>query len=1047
MQFNSNFRKIYLVFIYFFVFISGSAGLIYEVVWQKYLSRLLGSDSTGSAIILAVFLGGLSCGYYIFGKLSTKIKNTFRFYAFLELGIGAWGIIFPRLFSAIFSATYTWSFSPPVLIVIQGLVCTIILIGIPTILMGGTIPILVRGISRTLDESTKIHAFLYGINTAGAFIGTLAAGFLLIPVIGLPLTVMTSAMMNIMIALFFYFTSHFAPKIALLPDYDKEVVLKNQEQKDVREISKLRYSPSFLYAIAFLSGFYVMALENVIMRLVGLSIGSSSYSFTMVVSSFIFSIAAGSLIVGKMKNIPRSLLFFNQICITFFLILIYLTLDSWPYLAHVLRVSFQSNDAGFIAYWVSTFLVLLLTLFIPAGLMGATVPIAFHEIKRDFTLIGKYSGYLFSFNTIGNLIGSLAGGIILYNFMDIPEIFSLTILMASISSILAGSSLSKKHLAWSGILTAFSIFLLLKTPAYDKSHFVKGTFRIREAQASSFNGPRNFFKNHLLNMKVLYYDDGSDSTVSVISFIKLQKILDFPSLSIMVNGKSDSSTTGDVYTIKLLAHIPALLAQNRGKVMIIGLGTGVTAGEISLYPDVKRIDVAEISNSVIKALPIFSKANHNIHKDKRLHIHFGDAFRIIGRSKERWDIIISEPSNPWVTGVDALFTIEFYDLVKEHLASNGILMQWIHRYESRPEVVGMVINTLRNEFNNLYVFIANEGDLLILASNYSISREDLKKASKNFENFQKVRDSLSILGISSFDSILVRQLWTSGYADYYFRDYGLQTMDNPRLHYMAGKQFFMGSYIADDFFLSADSAFYVDEYLMTLLNPSWATSPITSTDLEMFLRSFNKELGGDFHPITESLKFKKILSDFEEFSNFSETWQKKISPEIFKIITNLGSEKGEKGGGEGNNLGSEREGSAKEKNNLGSGEEGSGEEVWKKAGLWDLPLRKKVEVMEKYIAKTRNWIIPYPLDGLKSLLTDCIKKESNAQENNWCRIKYAHLLSWTPGGIEEAKKSLKSLIINSKGDAILNEQDKILLKSVIFRIERLELVEKERKRK
>ncbi len=191
------------IFIYFFILLTGAAGLIYQVTWQKYLSRLLGSDSVATAIILATFLGGLSLGYYLCGKLTTRVKRHFIAYAFLEGIIGLWCLFFPYIFRSVDYFTKYWGFSPPIMIIFQGVLCSILLMGVPTICMGGTIPFLTRGISKNLLEATRVHATVYGVNTAGAFLGTLLAGFYLIPNYGLPATMVKTSILNL--GAFFFF--------------------------------------------------------------------------------------------------------------------------------------------------------------------------------------------------------------------------------------------------------------------------------------------------------------------------------------------------------------------------------------------------------------------------------------------------------------------------------------------------------------------------------------------------------------------------------------------------------------------------------------------------------------------------------------------------------------------------------------------------------------------------------------------------------------------------------------------------------------------------
>ena len=691
--------KLFLVPVYFFTFLTGAAGLIYEVTWQKYLSRILGSDSMATAVILATFLGGLSAGYYLCGKLTTKVRNHFKAYALLEGIIAVWGIFFPLIFGVVDSVTRGWSFSPPILIVLQGLLCSGLLMGVPTICMGGTIPFLTRGISQSVEEATGVHATVYGINTAGAFMGTLAAGFFLIPLLGLPLTVMETALLNLSAALFFFIASKWLKsREAGMSD----TTVGGEQVLSQGEPPSFRYPPLLLYTVAFLSGFYVMTLENVLIRLINLSLGSSSYSFTMIVSVFVLAIAIGSYVVGRLKRLPRNLLFFNQLLIAILLILLYFSFDTWPYWAHLIRISIQSNIAGFWAYYANVFVALTLVLILPVSLMGATVPITFHEIKRDLANVGRHSGLLFSWNTIGNLIGSLVGGIVLFYVLNLPGIFSLAIFLAALSTCLVAWRLSIKYFSIAATAAVIALVFASTTPFYDVSHFIFGTFRFRSPQSYSMSGPREFFR-HLVGSRILkFHKDGPTASVAVtmedlgITHFKGRK-----PVSIIINGKSDSSTVDDIYTLKLSAHIPAILSSQRQKVMVIGLGTGVTAGELTLYPEIERIDVAEISQTVVEALPFFSNATFNVHKNPKVRIHIGDAFRVLGRSKDKWDIIISEPSNPWVTGVDQLFTREFYALAKQRLSPNGILLQWLQIYDANIEMVGMIVNTVMQEFQSV----------------------------------------------------------------------------------------------------------------------------------------------------------------------------------------------------------------------------------------------------------------------------------------------------------------------------------------------------------
>lgn len=975
--------------IYFFIFLTGAAGLIYQVTWQKYLSRLLGSDSVATAIILATFLGGLSLGYYLCGKLTTRIKKHFIGYALLEGIIGVWCLFFPHLFKGVNYVTKYWSFSPPIMIICQGILCSVLLMGVPTICMGGTIPFLTRGISKNLVEATKVHATVYGVNTAGAFAGALLAGFYLVPRHGLPMTMVNTSFLNFAAFLFFLATPRLLKPIEF-PGEPSKII-----DEAVSEISPAlpRFPAFLLYSIAFLSGFYVMSLENVLIRITNLSLGSSSYSFSIIVSVFILSIAAGSFVVGSLKQISRWLLYVNQIFISIFLLIIFITLDKWPYWAHLIRISFQSNIVGFWGYYVYVFLGLALILILPIGLMGATVPIIFHELKRDLTKVGQHSGMILSWNTAGNLTGSLIGGIVLYYFLNNRGVFLTAASLAALSACLAGWHLSKKYVLPAVPLLIIICYMGFFPSLYNQSHFITGTFRFRTPLNFSFGGLNNFFNKLNEGFEVVYYNDGPTATVAVTKDRKNFPLFDKKSMALFVNGKSDSSTIGDIYTIKLLAHIPALLAEKRNNVMVVGLGTGVTAGELILYPDIERIDVAEISPSVVEALPYFHQFTHAVHRDPRVKIHIGDAFRIIGRSQKKWNIVISEPSNPWVTGVDSLFTREFYRLVKNHLSENGVMMQWAHTIIASPRMIEMILNTIQQEFKYSHVFLGGS-DLLILASNKPVSCRNLIQAEAVLKNNEKVKQSLQDINVTSLASILVKERWTSSYLSDYFSDSDIQSLDFPRLHYLAGKDFFLGENLPLKHFLNSETTAYIDEYLFYKQCENWTISADTKEAFYSLVESTRSRIDYEkVFPITKALLFRSYLSDPKQYP-LSRELLSELRDDLLVFVAKYPET----------------------------------EQEWGIVGLERASFRDKAEPLLAHIDNFRNWMVPFPLDGIITLLQKGISQGKDAYEKNWCALQLAALLKKERVDRNLIDEILENTIKGAQGEIILKEEDKHLLK-------------------
>lgn len=836
--------------IYGFVFATGAAGLVYEVVWQRYLAVLFGSDTAASAVILATFLGGLSVGYLTWGKRSVHVQNPFRFYAYLEAAVGVWCLAFPWLFEAVASLTRPWSFHPPFMLIFQGVLCSVLLTGVPTFCMGGTIPVLTRALAIDLKGVSSVHARVYGWNTAGAVLGTLLAGFHLVPRYGLGNSIRGTAIVNLAAGAFFLWLSVQAPGQAQVV---REVPLSLDDRH--RALGEPRMSRLLLYTIAALSGFTVMTLETVLIRITNLSVGSSSYSFTLVVAVFILGIALGSLAFSRLKTPHRHLLCFNQFLIALSLLPVYWTLDTWPYWAHLLRLSFESTPAGFWGYYASILGCLALLLLVPTGGMGATVPILFHELKRDLPHCGEHSGMLLSCNTLGSLAGGLLGGLALYHLLDgVAAVFLAAVAVASFSALLASWRMPGRYPAAAAALTILVLVMIPSTPFFQERRFSLGTFRLQTPLLHSLDGPGAFFDELHESVELKFYRDGPAATVAVLASPELPGFEQEP-LTIMINGKSDSSTVGDASTLKLAAHLPALLALERRNIMVIGLGTGATVGELTLYPDVERIDVAEISATVVEALPLFADFTYNVHRNPKVRIHQGDAFRVIGRSSAKWDLVISEPSNPWVTGVDLLFTREFYRMVREHLTENGRLLQWIHIFDADAAMVGMILNTLRQEFRECRVFMSQVNDLLILAGNQPVSDEQVASAGNILKTNKDVSRSLGKIDLDRLEAILVREIWPPSTVREAFSSYGLQTTDHPRLHYMAGRSFFLRDRVPESFLVGNGVPVRGDELLLLRKMGGDLCPLLTGEDFPSLLLSTRDRTQGEdtFLPVGRGL--------------------------------------------------------------------------------------------------------------------------------------------------------------------------------------------------
>jgi hypothetical protein len=428
--------------------------------------------------------------------------------------------------------------------------------------------------------------------------------------------------------------------------------------------------------------------------------------------------------------------------------------------------------------------------------------------------------------------------------------------------------------------------------------------------------------------------------------------------------------------------------------MVIGLGTGVTAGELTLYPDIEEIDVAEISPAVVQALPLFGDFTHAVHKDPRFKLHSGDAFRILGRSPQKWDIVISEPSNPWVTGVDALFTRDFYRLVKEHLTEGGILMQWFHTIVSSPEMLGMVLRTVHEEFPQIRVFLAGS-DLLILASTRPVACQDLIGADKTLADNAQVRASLAEIKMESLSAILVRECWTPSFVADHFRTSDIQTLDFPRLHYLAGRDFFMGRDLPARYFLDYRTTPYSGEYLFHSQCENWLIAPDTQKAFDQLAESTVSVTDGRPNPMTDALHIRAYISDPRKHPLPTEKEREYGIDVLSFIVAPVEDEK-----------------------------------TWGLIKLENASIRAKAETLLAHVHAFRSWMVPYRMDGIAALLRKGMEQAESAVDKNWCALQLARLQINEKVDDRQVREVLSRAIRDAAGHIILSPGDSNLLQGL-----------------
>lgn len=771
--------------------LTGFSGLVYEVAWQRYLATLLGSHSEATSAVLGIFLGGLSVGYWLFGKLTRRIveraeeagrpPKLLLVYGLLEAGIGVYVIAFPALFKAVQVLSY-WlpSFGGEAggLGFIIDVLLSAVLIGPASVLMGGTIPILTQALARSLDDATRFHAFVYAFNTVGAFAGALAAGFYLVPVLGLETVMMAMGCINLG-----------AGAIFILSGLSGRWVVSLAQDEPAGRIEGFA-----VYAtVALLTGFAMMTMQTTFIRLGMLAIGSSQFTFSMVVAVFVLAIALGSFIVSGLSSIPRIIVVLNQWGIALCFFVLYPRLDEASYFSMVIRSLFSRTDPGFYGYYFFILLFLLLAIGLPVILSGAALPLLFHHMRRQVGHLGDLAGYLYSWNTLGSLLGALLGGYALLFWFDLHQVYRIALAALLVAATLLAIQVYRLRALTALVLAPLlgAVFLL---PAWQPNLLYTGLFRLLPPAHRLFVGAERFLipRGGLYAPKILFQTD--DPTTSVLVH-ELRNQRDPYSRSLSTNGKSDGDTYADYGTVGLLAVLPAMLTKKLERAFVIGWGIGTTAGELGSFESVTRVDVAEISPGVLEAAPLFDFATQGATSNPKIHVIESDAYRALMRTDATYDVIVSGPSHVWVAGVEMLYSAEFLQATKAKLNPGGVYCMFVQRYEFDDTGMHIALRTFTEVYEHVSVWQDLSGSLLVFGFLDPRTASDHFRFAQNFER-PDFRATLQRSRIQSLPALLAHEIVPLGVLGAAKLKGPQQSLYHPRLNDRAGRALFRGD-IAD----------------------------------------------------------------------------------------------------------------------------------------------------------------------------------------------------------------------------------------------------------
>ncbi|MDT8442155.1 MAG: fused MFS/spermidine synthase [Desulfuromonadales bacterium] len=744
--------------------LSGACALIYEVLWTKYLSLTFGTTMVAISIVAATFMGGLALGSFLLGRFADHESNLLRLYAWLEVGIAVTALLFPptlRLVEAFYVWLHhttggAWNLSHFLHIVFSAM-----LLLPPTICMGGTFPLMCRFFARR--KSGGQIGRLYALNTIGATAGAFSAGYLLIPTLGLSLTGYLAIAGNLMIAAVAF---RLARQHGETPAHDVSRATRHQEPLRARQ-----HLPVLL-AIG-LTGAFSLAYEMLWTRVLLLFLGNTTYAFALMLSAYLVGIALGGAIYAR-KVHPT--LNEKQLFVILTVLMGVTVLASAPFydqLVHVFQWAHDISKESWGVLSLVSFGIVLLTMLIPTVLSGALLPAAVAIIDPGKGRTGEGVGLVVLHNTVGAVIGSLIAGIMLVPLLGILDSFrllaTLNILLGMILCYRFRRSISAPRLIPN--LAAIGIALSFIPADWDEKLMNSGIY-IYAPKYRRAGGIEQVLKEE----RILEVIEGRDTTVAI------HESQDGSYRFFTVNGKTDGGTGRDMATQLLVGHLPLLLHPAPQEVMVIGLGTGITLSGLADHPT-EKIDCVEISAEVVSASRWFEEANGGILQDPKIDLHINDGRNMLLINPQKYDVIVSEPSNPWQAGNANLFTADFYRLANRRLKPGGLFCQWIGLYDITPENLRTLFNTFLIEFPKVMVFKAGS-DLIMVGAAHDLAFD--YRALQQRLTTPGIAKALNAVDIHTpGDMVAFHYLFSEAPLTALTEQAGLNTDDRPLLEYAA----------------------------------------------------------------------------------------------------------------------------------------------------------------------------------------------------------------------------------------------------------------------
>ena len=781
-------RKHLLMLALLCFFVSGALGVAYEVIWTRLLRLVFGSTVQATSAVLTLFMAGMAVGSFLIGRLADFRKDPLRIYAMLELLTGLYAFLLPGLLSlsASLNTAITVSASLQWSGVMRLLLCGAVLM-VPCSLMGATLPVMARLCTTEKDAIGRTSGALYAINTFGAVCGAFLTGFVLIPSLGISQTLFICAGAGCLIGavlLLLPGTDIKSPGALRdpAPEPPSGLVPESEEGPGPAagspSASRLTFGV-FLAAFA-LSGCTSMIYENIWTRLLGMIYGNTTYAFSSMLTVFLFGLALGSAIASRLTaRIRNSFLAFAvvQCLIGPSVLLTFPLLKAFP--QAFLNIFFNYGQ-NWTVISISRFIASLLVMGLPTLLFGAGFTFLASLYIKEPGEIGRSLGAAYAVNTLGCICGAFAGGFVLMPLLGCQNALVVTIFINVFTGVLLIAMTPGLHerpkalaICLFTVITSLGAFLFA---GIDRATLTSGVYYSADRIARELSQRKMSLDDFSTFERFLYYRDGADATVSVIKY-RTQ-------LALKINGKTDASTGApDMITQTLVGQIPLLLSGSSGDMLVIGLGSGITLGSVLTHP-VSRVTCVEISPEVVEAAAFFSEYNRNALQDRRVSLLVRDARNHLQSTSERYDVIISEPSNPWLPGAAGLFTVESYRQMRRCLKPGGIVCQWMQNYNLDVPLYRCAVATFHSVFPHSMLW-KRGGDTILIGSADPLTA-DSPKIEAGIAR-KEVKSDLSRIGIHDRKSLYSYFMLDEEEVSALSQGAALNTDDRPVLEFQSSR--------------------------------------------------------------------------------------------------------------------------------------------------------------------------------------------------------------------------------------------------------------------